>query len=317
MRKITWLGVIFAVLFVLSLFLPQYPDVARAAPVIELLHADGAGIKNKWDYVTKDNLASNDGDTSYAQSIKKKTYMYATVADSAVNSGSISSVTVKGYFKTGEAGQTITVGMYDGANLIQGTATDPGQTSYGLVTYSNSTNPSGGAWTWTNINSLEITAKADKKAAAMGDWRCTEFWIEVNYELATISITVTDENPTGITFGDADPGSTNNPDQTAAGFSETKGSVTVSVDTGTNVDVDLKISGTDFDDPDWLISHAKYSTTYTGTKTAMSTSPTKFAGPLSAGESQKLWHWLDVPSGITAGDYSSTFTYQALEYTGG
>ena len=90
-------------------------------------------------------------------------------------------------------------------------------------------------------------------------------------------------------------------------------SVNITVDIGTNVNVDLKISGTDFGGPGTLtIDNAEYSTTYGGAKNGMSTTPTVFASNLSAGESQMLWHWLDVPSDTTAGNYSSIFTYQAV-----
>ena len=127
-----------------------------------------------------------------------------------------------------------------------------------------------------------------------------------------ISITLTDEAPDGITFGAVDQSSTGNSDQVTGGFSDTKGSVTVAVDSGTNVNVDMKISGTDFD-TSWPISNAKYSLTHTDTKVAMSTTPTVFASNVVPGGSQMLWHWLDVPSGITAGDYSSTFTYTVVK----
>ena len=107
--------------------------------------------------------------------------MYATVTNSVVSSGTINSVTVKGYFKTGDVGQTITVGMWDGTTLVEGDAVDPGQADYTIVSYSRTTNPAGGTWTWADVNSLEITAKSNKAGAPSGDWRCTEFWIEVDY----------------------------------------------------------------------------------------------------------------------------------------
>lgn len=165
-------------LCLIAMPVPVYADT-------ESLHADGADLTNNaWTGVTQANLASNDGDTSYANSSTKGQYMYATVADSAVGSGTINSVTVKGYFKTGDEGQTITLGMWDGTTLVEGDAVDPGQVDYTIVSYSRTTNPAGGTWTWADVNSLEITAKSNKAGAPPGDWRCTEFWIEVDYTSA-------------------------------------------------------------------------------------------------------------------------------------
>ncbi len=124
-----------------------------------------------------------------------------------------------------------------------------------------------------------------------------------------VSITITDTGTTGIHFGSLSCGTTDNPDIDA---DDTTPSIIVTVDPG-SVNVDLQIMGTDFDASTFPVSNAKYSLTYAGTKTALNTSYTTFAIDLAAGNSQNIWHWLDVPaSGVASGDYSSIFGYKAI-----
>jgi len=126
-----------------------------------------------------------------------------------------------------------------------------------------------------------------------------------------ISITLTDTSPTGITFGSVNDGSTDNPDTAQ---SETTPAVSVNVASETNVDVDLGIKG---DEVTGLpLSNWKYSTTYAGTKSGLTTSYVAFDTNVSPGASSDLWHWLDVPDGTTAGSYNTNFYYKAIA-TGG
>lgn len=169
---------IFVIFFLICLF----GSSSGAYATIETLHADGAGANNQWTGVTQANLADNDGDTSYAEETTENERMYATVANTALAEGRINSVTVKGYFKAGDVNDKIILGMYDGTNLIENAGTAPG-TSYDLLTYSSTTNPTGGTWIWSDVNSLQATAKAVVTGGSGGLWRCTEFWIEVDYVL--------------------------------------------------------------------------------------------------------------------------------------
>ena len=127
---------------------------------------------------------------------------------------------------------------------------------------------------------LALPAMADESGTVTASVTVTEYK----------SITITDEAPTGITFGSLNPDTSDNPDLTTTPMDASHPSVTVSVDSGTNVVVDLKVSGTDFSGT-FAVSNAKYSLTYVGAKTAMSTTPTEFAADVSAGGSQMVWHW--------------------------
>jgi hypothetical protein len=125
-----------------------------------------------------------------------------------------------------------------------------------------------------------------------------------------ISVTIQDGGAANIVFGALDAGTTNNPDTTA---NATVSSIRLSV-AGTSI-VDLQVSGTDFG-TGFAVSNAKYNTTYstTGT-TSMSTSPTSIGSAVSPGTSVDVWFWIDVPaSGVLAGDYNSTFTFEATEH---
>jgi hypothetical protein len=124
-----------------------------------------------------------------------------------------------------------------------------------------------------------------------------------------ISVTITDGGAANIVFGALDAGTTDNLDTTA---NETTPSITLSV-SGTSI-VDLQVSGTNFG-TGFAVSNAKFNTTYstTGT-TAMNTSAVQIADEVIPGNDVDVWFWLDVPaSGVTAGAYNSTFTFEAIE----
>jgi hypothetical protein len=130
-----------------------------------------------------------------------------------------------------------------------------------------------------------------------------------------ISITITDNGTAGINFGTVNPGTTDNPDINSIAGSGNS-TIRITVDAGSNANVDIQISGTDFIATDFTIANAKYSTTIDGTKELMTGSDTLIVGAdnLAPGEYIDLWHWLDVPSSIPAGTYGSTFTYKAVAH---
>ena len=125
-----------------------------------------------------------------------------------------------------------------------------------------------------------------------------------------LSITISDNGTAGLDFGNVNPGSTDNPEANSAALS-------ITVDSESNTNVDLQISGTDFDLATFTIDNAKYSTTVDGTKVPMSLVDTDIVGAtdMAPGTSIDLWHWLDVPGGVTQGTYGSTFRYSAVVAT--
>jgi hypothetical protein len=126
-----------------------------------------------------------------------------------------------------------------------------------------------------------------------------------------ISITISGAAAAGIDFGSQLPG--------AIGVLETHSSdvlpsIVVTLEAGSNDNVTLQIMGTNFG-TGFPVTNAKYSLGYAGGKTDMSTTYTPFAPNVGPGSSRPLWHWLDVPSsGVTAGAYSSTFSYKAIAH---
>ncbi len=143
--------------------------------------------------------------------------------------------------------------------------------------------------------------------AVAGDVGTVTASVTVNSE---INVTITDGGAANIVFGALAAGSNNNPDTTA---SDTVPSVSISVN-GTAI-VDLQVSGTNFG-TGFPVTQTKFNTTYstTGT-TAMATTPVQIADEVAPNIADvDVWFWLDVPaSGITAGGYSSTFTFAAIE----
>jgi hypothetical protein len=133
-----------------------------------------------------------------------------------------------------------------------------------------------------------------------------------------ISITISDTEPEGINFGTLNPGTTDNIEENSGEFTP---SLSITVEPDSNANVNLLISGTDFDDDGghtFAITNAKYSTTHAGTPIPMSDTDTLIvdAENLAPNTTVELWHWLDVPGGITSGDYGSMFSYSAEVYTG-
>jgi hypothetical protein len=149
------------------------------------------------------------------------------------------------------------------------------------------------------ITTLTLPAAAD----VLGNKTAT---VTVNSD---ISVTIIDGGAENIVFGSLDAGTTNNLDTTA---SDTIPSITLSV-SGTSI-VDLQVSGTNFG-TGFAVSNAKFNTTFSTTGTiAMSTSPVQIADEVNPSNDVDVWFWLDVPaSGVIAGSYSSTFTFEAIE----
>ena len=129
----------------------------------------------------------------------------------------------------------------------------------------------------------------------------------------TISFTVTDHGVAGINFGNLAQGTTDNKEAAQNGA----GAVTLAVGSETNVDCNVQISASgDFSDAThtialsnahWDIDNAVAG--YTAMTTTYATIGTSTHG---VAYSQDVWHWLSIPSAQYAGDYTSTYYYQAV-----
>jgi hypothetical protein len=123
-----------------------------------------------------------------------------------------------------------------------------------------------------------------------------------------ISATINDRGDSGINFGAIDPGATEQP-ELAQGASY--GAVTITV--GTEVNALVKV-GTYSDD--WTgalsVGDVTLGTTNTYSSTAMTGSYQQVGADIAAGAggTREAYHWMNVPDGLTAGTYTSTFYYK-------
>ena len=137
-----------------------------------------------------------------------------------------------------------------------------------------------------------------------------------------IDVTITDISGGGVTFGGFDPGTTDN-------TASPNPAVTITVESPTNVDVNVYLKGTDWtggpaaltladtnvrfdDDSDLVLDTGNaaigtLTTSYSGSPGWFTVTAPVGGAPVSTSVS----HWLDVPSGQAAGAYTSTFTYRA------
>ncbi|MBN1863087.1 MAG: hypothetical protein JW790_05535 [Dehalococcoidales bacterium] len=110
----------------------------------------------------------------------------------------------------------------------------------------------------------------------------------------------------GIDFGTLKPGEE---EQGATGQSDGSPAIAITVEGETNVTVDIGIKGdTTGDIPlgDW-----KYSATFAGTKTGLSSSYNKAHDSVGDG-SYPFYHWISIPSDAAAGSYQATVYYKAV-----
>jgi hypothetical protein len=129
-----------------------------------------------------------------------------------------------------------------------------------------------------------------------------------------ISFTISDYHGDGIQFGHLVPGDTDSP----ADWSGGQGAVTITVGAETNVDVTVRVMGTDFIGPSANISvgSVKYDSdddpagaaTLTGTYQDWYS----VSVPLAADDVTQVYYWITIPPGLPEGDYESTFYYKAV-----
>jgi hypothetical protein len=149
----------------------------------------GAGTSN-WNACT-----TSDGDTSFVSwgDTSWSRYDLYNLADTSL-SGTINSVTV--YFEaravptpTQPSAQTVirisSTNYYGGTSTTRGGGTTYTLTkSYATYSYTYSTKPGGGSWTWSDINSLQAGVALRSASGVYGqayESRCTHVWVVVDY----------------------------------------------------------------------------------------------------------------------------------------
>ena len=146
--------------------------------------------------------------------------------------------------------------------------------------------------------------------------------VSAEIEEEIISFTVTDYNNDGVKFGSADPGEENHP----ADCGGAQGAVTLTVGAETNVNIGVYLKGDNFTigGNTLAVTNVKYDDDPTlgeGTETGDSEgvmATTYAASPwytvaASTADTHQVYHWISIPGGQKAGDYTSTFYYQAIK----
>ena len=105
-------------------------------------------------------------------------------------------------------------------------------------------------------------------------------------ELISITVSEDDSNP-GINFGIHGPGTT---DILEADSASDNSTISIKVEPESNTSVNLTISGTDFVPVTFTIDNAKWSTSFGGGQTALSTTDTEFATNIDPDTTVELWH---------------------------
>jgi len=121
-----------------------------------------------------------------------------------------------------------------------------------------------------------------------------------------ISISLTDAGSGGINFGPVTPPVTGQGD--VAQSSGTP-AIKVVVAPETNVAIDINIKGATTSA--LALANWKYSDTFAGAKTALTTSFVQVYDEKAAG-SYDVYHWIDVPTSTASGTHTATVTYQAI-----
>lgn len=128
-----------------------------------------------------------------------------------------------------------------------------------------------------------------------------------------ISITLEDPGDAGINFGNVNPPATGTTTYGDVAQSDGTPAVGVTVDTGTNVDVDISIKGA-LTSGTLTLSNWKYSLTFAGAKTSIPAAyGTADYTNVTADTTESYYHWVDIPAGTAAGSHQITVTYKAIK----
>lgn len=223
MRKITWLGMILGILIVLSLFVPQSPRMARAAPGTESLWSQSNSVSsaslelsnsgNADGSTTGDWAAADGGWTSPC--CEWWEFVMEDISVCAVNSVTLYLT----HYQSEWVNDSFSIEIYDGTTWLEvqsynSTSEPPG---------SNTTNSwdvkALGINTWTKINAAKVRISGTGKTGGEDpvEWFVDTVELRIDYTPASISITVTDGN---VAYGTVAVGATE--DTTASGVNDTQ-----------------------------------------------------------------------------------------------
>jgi len=152
----------------------------------------------------------------------------------------------------------------------------------------------------------DVTTINDTHALVTFILMSDNYTITANFTPLPISVTITDNGASGLSFGTLASGVDKRPEIASP-------SITIKNDGSANVTVSLM--GTNFTVGAGIITinNAFYNDTDdSGTALAMSTSYTQWR-TLAHGETLDIYHWLSIPDRTPPGTYSSTFTYKTQD----
>jgi hypothetical protein len=121
------------------------------------------------------------------------------------------------------------------------------------------------------------------------------------------SVTITPCAST-LNFGSGDPGDTDLPVDCQ---NATDGAITVTNDDVSNQNINVETKGTDFASGENSIAVSNLEFDEDNNKSSPTTLSTAYqtsSSNIASGSSAKIWYWLDIPAGQTAGTYSGTIS---------
>lgn len=126
-----------------------------------------------------------------------------------------------------------------------------------------------------------------------------------------VNITLTDNGAAGLNWGNLDPG-----DDKEVEAANPSASIEIAAGAENNADTDINVYGVDFDDSgsnNFSINNAFWHTSdVPASATTMKLVGSKdTVDTLSASETVDIYHYLSIPNGQAAADYTSTFTYES------
>jgi len=127
-----------------------------------------------------------------------------------------------------------------------------------------------------------------------------------------ISVTISDAGSNGVQFGSLNPGTSDSPDVAQSTSDSSIPAVTVDINVGTNVNVDVSLKGTDFDTTVPITGGSWTEGAFDAGKAYMTTDYQLVTSGAAAGDSVELWHFLTVPAAAAAGTFGSTYTYEIV-----
>ena len=144
--------------------------VFQASAATTTLYPSGANARSSanWTFVgaAATALDTNDTDTSYATVAAGNRNLYMDIDDPVVSSGTINSVTVYVLARNTTGNEQVTLGLSDGTTDLLDTVNDQPGATYTQYSYSSTTRPAGGAWTWSDITNLQGIARSRSNGTA-------------------------------------------------------------------------------------------------------------------------------------------------------